>query len=283
MLWLEFAEKPDPGDQYYVRVMAKAPDPMLLEKDLVLPDVIETPTPIDPEWVRVITPGQPPDQAGLSAMQQLIPSIASPDRPTSYLVPLPPNLQETSPELFGFFVYEVRLGHDASRWSTVQGRFGPVLRVSGVQHPAPPLVCQAARVPLGVAVQAPFASAVLNGVNLRSFIQRTDLWAMLYARVRQADGSAFRNVLLARTQLRIPHEGNNPEVQGFPTLFGEGLFETDALANGLLRLGLPRDEPLTVLAAEIFADPPEQDPLGDRLGNARILRISPLIPVPDAC
>src|SRR6201999_3425827 len=121
-----------------------APDPMLLEKDLVLPDVIETPTPIDPEWVRVITPGQPPDQAGLSAMQQLIPSIASPDRPTSYLVPLPPNLQETSPELFGFFVYEVRLGHDASRWSTAQGRFGPVLRVSGVQHPAPPLVCQAA-------------------------------------------------------------------------------------------------------------------------------------------
>lgn len=213
-------------------------------------------------------------------MQQLVPSS---DTPLNYLVPLPADLQETSPELFGFFVYEVRFGHDASRWSTAQGRFGPLLRMSGVQHPAPPLICQAGRNTSGIFVQAPFASSVLNGVNLRSFIQRTDLWAILYARVRQADGAAYRNVLLARTQLRIPHEGNNPEVFGFPTLFGEGLFQTDAVANALLRLGLPRDEALTVLAAEMFADPPEQDPLGDRLGQARILRISPLIPVPDAC
>ena len=54
-------------------------------------------------------------------------------------------MNETSPELFGFFVYEVRLGHKAGRWCTAQGRFGPPLRVAGVQHPAPPLTCQAAR------------------------------------------------------------------------------------------------------------------------------------------
>ncbi len=279
-LWLEFAAPPDEGDAIYVRVMAKGPDPMLLDANLVLPDTIETLTPIDPEWARVITPGQTPDNSGLAAMQQLVPSS---DTPLNYLVPLPADLQETSPELSGFFVYEVRFGHDASRWSTAQGRFGPLLRMSGVQHPAPPLICQAGRNTSGIFVQAPFASSVLNGVNLRSFIQRTDLWAILYARVRQADGAAYRNVLLARTQLRIPHEGNNPEVFGFPTLFGEGLFQTDAVANALLRLGLPRDEALTVLAAEMLADPPEQDPLGDRLGQARILRISPLIPVPDAC
>jgi hypothetical protein len=279
-LWFEFAAPPDEGDALYVRVLAKAPDPMLLDKDLVLPDTTETATPIDPEWVRVITPGQPRDESGLQAMQQLVPSS---DTPQIYLVPLPPDLQESSPELFGFFVYEVRYGHDASRWSTAQGRFGSVLRMSGVQHPAPPLICQAARNTSGVFVRAPFANSVLNGVNFRSFMQRTDLWALLYARVRQADAAAFRNVLLARIQLRIPHEGNNPEVLGFPTLFGEGFFQTDAVSNALLRLGLPRDEALTVLAAEMFADPPEQDPLGNRLGEARILRISPLIPVPDAC
>jgi hypothetical protein len=279
-LWLEFAELPEAGDACYVRVMAKAPDPMLLDKDLVLPDITETPTPIDPEWVRVITPGQPPDQSGLAAMQPLVPSS---DTPQVYMVPLPPDLQESSPELFGFFVYEVRFGHDASRWSTAQGRFGPVLRVSGVQHPAPPLICQATRGPAGVLVQAPFASAVLNGVNLRSSIQRTDLWALLYARVRQADGAAFRNVLLGRTRLRIPHEGNNPEVFGLPTLFGEGVINADTVSAELHQIGLPRDAALTVLAAEVLADPPEQDPFGDQLGDARILRISPLIPVPDAC
>lgn len=159
MLWLDLNVLADPpagvppqGDSYYVRVLAKAPDPLLLPLNMMLPDAEESPLPIDPEWMRAITPGQPRDESGLSAMQQLVPS---PESPGVYVVPLPPDLQESSPELFGFFVYEIRLGHNASQWCTAQGRFGPPLRVAGVQHPAPPLVCQAVRGDDGVHVQAP--------------------------------------------------------------------------------------------------------------------------------
>lgn len=281
VLWLEFAETPaDPDDAYYVRVLAKAPDPMLLPDDTNVPEVVETPLPIDPEWMRLITPGQPRDESGLSAMQQI---EDSPDRGSRYLIPLPPELELTSADLFGFFVYEVRVGHTARRWSTARGRFGPMLRIAGVQHPAPPLVCQAARSKMDVLVQAPFATPVLNGANLRPMVPKTDLWALLYARVRQADGSAWRNVLLAQTQLFAPHQGNDPEHADLPILYGEGVFAARVVEVSLARLGLPPDEPLTVLAAEIFGDPSEADPLGGRTGQARILRISPLVPVPAAC
>ena len=46
-------------------------------------------------------------------------------------------MSEASLELFGMFAYEIRVGHQ-KRWSTAQARFGPPLRVAGVQHPAPP-------------------------------------------------------------------------------------------------------------------------------------------------
>ena len=101
--------------------------------------------------------------------------------------------------------------------------------------------------------------------------------------MRQADGAAWRNVLLARRQLFAPQAGNDPQRTGVPVLFGEAVFDPDTVTNGLQQLGLPAGEPLTVLAAELFADPRENDPLGDRLGHARTLRISPLVPVPDAC
>jgi hypothetical protein len=230
--------------------------------------------------MRLITPGQPRDESGLSAMQPL---EGSPTAPNQYLVPLPPDLQPSSPDLFGFFTYEVRVGHTASRWSTAQGRFGPMLRIAGVQHPAPPLVCQAARNATGVHIQAPYATPVFNGANLRPLVPNTDLWALLYARVRQADGQAWRNILLTQTQLFAPRAGNDPERAGLPILYGEGLFATDLLTNSLLTLGLPLDEPLTALVSEIFQEPPEATPLGARLGQARMLRISPLVPVPDAC
>src|SRR6185503_6184798 len=141
MLWLEFAEPPaDPEDAYFIRVLATAPDPMLVAEPFH--DVVEPPLPLDQEWMRSITPGQPRDDNGLRAMQRLVGPTQS---PRHYLVPLPDGLDEASLELFGFFVYEVRLGHTETRWCTAQGRFGPALRVAGVQHPAPPLVCQAAR------------------------------------------------------------------------------------------------------------------------------------------
>jgi hypothetical protein len=280
MLWFEFAEKlADPQDAYFARVLANSPDPLLLPDEVTIPEVLDPPLPIDPEWMRLITPGQPRDDNGLRAMQQL----QGPPEETHFLIPLPPNLQETSPELFGFFTYEVRLGHTSSRWSTAQGRFGPSLRIAGVQHPAPPLVCHAARNSTAILVQAAFSNPVLDGANLRPPLPQTLMWALLYARVRQADGAAWRNVLLARTELFVPLEGNNPKVPGVPVVYGEGAFDLGEIIKSLGGMGLPADEPLTVLASELLADPDELDPLGDRLGYARMLRISPLVSVPDAC
>jgi hypothetical protein len=57
-LWLEFEAPPiDPEDAYFVRVLARVPDPMLLQRDIEIPDSVETPLPINPEWMRLITPG----------------------------------------------------------------------------------------------------------------------------------------------------------------------------------------------------------------------------------
>jgi len=45
-----------------------------------------------------------------------------------YLIPLPANLKESSPELSGFFVYEVRVGHTAARWCVRPNAAKPLLR-----------------------------------------------------------------------------------------------------------------------------------------------------------
>jgi hypothetical protein len=253
---------------------------MLIPSGIAPPDSVETPLPLDPEWVRLITPGQPRDENGLNTMQRL---EGSPAAPRHYLVPVPAGLKESSPELFGFFVYEVRVGHTETRWCTAQGRFGPMLRVAGVQHPAPPLVCQAARSKTAVLLRAPFATAVWNGANYRPRVPTTDLWGLLYARVPQTDGAAWRNILLTRTRIFAPEGGQ--EIDGISPLilYGEGVIPLNDVIGALGRLGLGPNTPLTALAAEMFGDPFEQDPLGDRLGHARILRISPLAPVPDAC
>lgn len=280
MLWFEFAEPPeDPEDAYFVRLLAMGPDPMLLPRDLIPPDAVEAPLPIDPEWMRLITPGQPRDRAGLSAMN----SLNTPAASTHYLIPLPANLNETSPELFGFFVYEVRIAHTDSRWCLAQSRYGATLRIAGAQHPPPPLVCQAARNQTDILIRAPFATAVIDGANVRPRELPTHLWALLYARVPQTDAKAYRNILLRRAQLFAPLRGGELGVHDARILYGEGLISLADVESGLRALGLPQQTPLTALAAEIFADPAEPDPLGERLGHARTLRISPLIPIPDAC
>ena len=280
-LWFAFAEPPeDPDDAYFVRVLAMGPDPMLLQPGFVPPDIVEDPLPLDPEWMRLILPVQPRDDAGLNAMQG---SGQTAKGEAAYLVPIPDHLAETSPELFGFFVYEVRVGHTGSRWCTAQGRFGPMLRIAGVQHPAPPLVCQAARGKTDVLVRAPFATPVLNGANVQPRKPSTELWTLLYARVRQMDGGSSRNVLLTDALMRSPLERNDIEGIGGRVVYGEALISLDFITGVLNRLGLPPDTPLTVLAMEMFANPPEPNPVGTRLGHARILRISPLVPVPDAC
>ena len=224
MLWLEFDAPPaDPQDTYFVRVLASAADPLLTEEPIA--EVVPEPAlPLDDERMRKITRGQPRDDNGLRAMQPL---LRRSDDGAHFLIPLPDGLEASSPELFDMFTYEVRLGHTDERWSTAHGRFGPPLRVCGVQHPPPPLVCQAARGPEEIRVRAAFATPVQDGRHVRSPLPKTQLWALLYARVEQADAAAWRNLLLLRTALWAPIDNPQlpPPSEAQPPLFyGAGNF-----------------------------------------------------------
>jgi hypothetical protein len=291
-LWLEFAEAPvDEHDRLYARVLAYSPDPLLMaswEPPLLEPS--EPPLPIDPEPIRVITGGQPQDDSGLDAMQEL--ERAEGDG-LQYIVPLPPGLDENALELFGMFVYELRVGHDSSRWCTAQSRFGPPLRVAGVQHPTPPLVCQVGRTPEAITVAAPFATPVHDGRTMRPKPPRTDLWALLYAQVTQFDGASRRNVLLTRQPCRwYPDQRENFDEVHNGTLLdlGVAVFEQPLVTGYLQALGLPLDSKLSVIVVELIGQHfapsdgrPRQDPLGKFLGEMRILRASTLTPVREIC
>jgi hypothetical protein len=200
-LWIEFAEPvKDRQDAYFARVLAYAPDQLISNNHPELFEAPEEPAlPIDPEYIRVIAPGASNDLAGLNAMQ-LMQKATDSDR--HYLLPLPPGLHADAAELFGFFTYEIRVGHyyDHVRrekvWSTAQGRFGRPLRVTGIQHPAPTLTCSVNRDEEKLYVTAPYAAAVFNGKDVTAAPPRTQLWCLLYAQVRQADNLDNRNILL---------------------------------------------------------------------------------------
>jgi hypothetical protein len=298
MLWLEFEEAPrDQRDTYFVRDLAHAPDPMLLAmtEPMADPPAYAKPA-VDPELVRVITPGQSDDFAGLSVMQRLERAAGS-DR--HYLVPLPPNLSPESPELLGFYTYEIRVGHDrgteaAPFWSTAQGRYGPAFVIEGVQHPAPPITCGTSRNKAWLIVSADFAQPFLNGRNLVPDPPNTQLWAVLYVQIYQADGASRRNIqldvrpirLLSRdeaTSLQLPVYSDPAGMQRQTVGFAWWA-ETELTAR-LNSLGLPADSPLSVLAVEVLPEPntPFADPLGSQLGEVRILRTSPLSAVSDLC
>jgi hypothetical protein len=262
-LWLEL-DSPvnDPHDGYFIRLLAYAPDPLLSDGRLetyVPPE--ESPLPIDPELIRVVPPDATHDEAGLSAM---VPLTAAGNSPRHFLVPLPPGLGADSPELFGFFTYELRVGH-AGIWSTAQGRFGRPLRTTGVQHPAPTLFCTCQRDENQLIVEASFAEAVLNGKNITAAPPRTEIWALLYAQARQADGKDWRNILLDDRALSVLPQlrGRLSDATGMLMLLG-AFQNRDAPARGatawtqaeiavLLRdLGLPRDAPISVLCVEMM-------------------------------
>jgi hypothetical protein len=335
-LWLEFEEPvKDPNDAYFIRLLGYAPDPLLSDnrtETFIPPD--EPALNIDPEVIRVIIPGQSDDQAGVAAMQPLEKATHS-DR--HFLVPLPSGLHAESNELFGFFTYELRVGH-ALIWSTAQGRFGRPLRTTGVQHPAPTLFCTCHRDEVELLVQAPHAMAVRNGKNITADPPRTDIWVLLYAQVRQADGKDNRNILLDERRLnRIPgkyEEVVTPEgalVLAKSSRNGQvwsSAYWEDAEVKALLgALGLPIDASLSIVCVEMmphlgsFQQPaataavhvtqrestfiegvhaargnvsgtatpgtaaPQDSlrPLSNQLGHFRILRTSPLTPVPDVC
>ncbi len=224
-LWIEFDEPvQDPKDTYFARVLSYAPDQLISTNSpelLVVPD--EPSLPIDPEYIRVITPDQSNDEAGLDAMQAMEKSTGlEPGAGRFYLLPLPSGLHAESPEMFGFFTYEVRVGHyqysDTTThhkigdnvWTTAQGRFGRSLKVPGIQHPAPTLTCTANRDEEILYVTAPYAVAVHQGKNVTADPPRTEIWALLYAQVKQADNKDFRNILLddriLNHNVRVEHD-----------------------------------------------------------------------------
>ncbi|HEV8482838.1 MAG TPA: hypothetical protein VGV87_04705 [Blastocatellia bacterium] len=329
-LWLEFEEPiRDPHDEYFVRFLGYATDPMLSDNRLeTATPPEESPLAIDPELIRVIPTGATDDHAGLGAMVRLEQAGNS---KVHYLVPLPPGLNSDSPELFGFFTYELRVGHSRV-WCTAQGRWGRPLRTTGVQHPAPALFCTCDRTPADLVVEAPYAMAVLNGKNITHDPPRTELWALLYAQVKQADGKDSRNILLddRKLTLRRRLQGRLDIAAGLSLLGFENddsparaavRWTTDEILAALRNLGLPADSPLSVLCVEMMptlkalrvaqtagrakfnnfpvnmledrsgldssvgtaGQDSELSPLSDALGHYRILRTSPLTPVPQVC
>ncbi|MEV1144986.1 hypothetical protein [Micromonospora sp. NPDC049799] len=287
-LWLEFAEPPaDPRDGYFVRPLTVTPDPMLLPgtEPVADPATVEG-VPLDPEPIRVITPGQVQDLAGLATMQRLEPAADS-DR--HFLVPLPPNTDPNSPELFSFYTYEIRLGHDRGPdadplWCTAQGRFGESLVLEGVAHPAPELPCSVLAEPDGaVRVRSTYAVPYTGLRRVLPSPPNTGLWAVLYARVVQADGSTRRNVQLDLRRLHPLRRGHH---DGTPLAVEGEIRWTGAEVRGALdAAGLPDKAPISALAVEVLPEPNGgfTDPLGGDLGQVRILRTSPLSPVDRNC
>jgi hypothetical protein len=322
-LWVEF-DSPinDPDDNYFGRVLAYGPDPLLAANLLpkphaseMLPDSAEPPLAIDPEPVRRIFSGQSADEAGLDAMAQMVPAnpVGVGASRRFFLLPLPPNVTSEDLQLFGFWTYEFRVGH-AKRWSTAQGRFGRPLRVSGIQHPAPHLICSLNRNNDGIAVTAPYAVTVYNGnrlYDLNAGDPQTRIWFMLYAQVLQADGASYRNILLNHregTTLPPPAASgiavNNPQhgVNLGPVARTD--FTKQDVETRLALIKLPATTALSVLAVEVLPGPltvlrdeaagrteagaaaaptTKEDPLGIGLGTRRILRTSPLTAVPAIC
>jgi hypothetical protein len=318
-LWVEF-DRPiqDGDDNFFGRVLAYGPDPLLAgtlfpkaSPDQMLPESVEPALPIDPEPVRVIFSGQSADESGLDAMTQMVPAdkVGIGKSGTFYLLPLPPGLSSEDLDLFGFWTYEFRVGH-VKYWSTAQGRFGRPLRVTGLQHPSPHLICSVNRQAPAISASAPYAVTVFNGNRLFDFRlgdPQTRIWFMLYAQVLQADAASYRNVLLDhKPGIRIipnPKLGNPKQ---FNPQQGNGLgpvagvqFPQAQIEARLDLLGLPKTTALSVLAVEILPGPlngpdfnagpaPQatanpEDPLGANLGQRRILRTSPLTAVPAIC
>jgi hypothetical protein len=288
-LWLEFDAPPlDPRDGYFARVLAYGIDPLLASQTAGAAEPQEPPLGVDPEPIRAIAPGASIDTAGLDAMTPLIQSKLSSKH---YLLPLPPGMTEDSAQLFGFWTYELRVGHylDPNTrkpvWSTAQARFGRPLRVTGVQHPAPQLRCQAIRTITGsgekiIAAIAPFATPVLNGRVLFRQIPASRLWVLMYTQVLQADGAGYRNLLIDRKPAvwEEPMSATNP--------IGVATFPEAEITTLLAEYTLAPNSPLSVLAVELLPAPNESelpDPLGSSLGLQRILRTSPLVKVAERC
>lgn len=285
VLWLEFDEPVhDPQDDYFGFVKAYAADPLLVPGRQPAGDDPKEAIPfLPPESIRVITPGQSDDRAGLNAWQRLIP--CSEVSPRHFIVPLPPGMNAESPELFGFFVYEFCVGH-ARVWSTAQARFGRAIRLTGVQHSAPVLVCTVERTTAAVLAYAPFAQPVSEGRPLLDGAPETELWGVLYTQVVQADGNDHRNILLGERRMRSPERGRKFATNAIPVTgtMGQCGWSQGEIESMLRSLRLPPNSPLSIVAVEMFSNfESVGQPLSADLGTQRIYRTSRLEPVPMIC
>ena len=294
VLWFEFAEPIlDPNDKLFARVLSYGPDPLLAGSithqlapvsgsagnisalDIVRSRLPNPPPPaplaIDPELIRVVVPGQAEDSSGLGAMIEMTPCSPPADGSPArhFIVPLPPALALDDPKLFGFWTYELRIGHKAI-WSTAQARFGRPLVVNGVQHPPPTLRCTPSRIkekPVitisgnfpksRITVAAPYATPVFADKNLFDPTEgdpRTQIWVLLYAQVTQADGGSYRNILLGRApavpQFRMINGVRfRPPTRDCP---GVATFDEATVQNKLAAFALPADSALSVIAVEML-------------------------------
>ncbi len=287
-LWIELDGPPtDPRDAYFVRVIASAPDPMLLPHYEPVTDPRPPEPAVAPEPVRVVRPGQADDFAGLGGMQRLVPSSDS-DR--HYLLPLPPNLAIDAPELFGFFTYEIVVGHDRGTsthpmWCTAGARFGAPIVLDGVQHPPPPLRCAVTRRPTGLRLFGEFATPVLDGRIVTPMPPNTELWGVFYGRVVQADGAMHRNVELGIRRFSPIPAGWTASSPVDRAARGYCDVPADELSSMLAAWGLPADTAVSALAVELLPEPhsPFAEPLSRDLGSVRLLRVSPLVNAGDGC
>lgn len=256
-LWVELKHSiENPYDTLFCRVLTYAPDQLLSASMPETADYAkDPPLPLDPEYIRVVTPHHSNDMAGFNAMQPMEEALDGSRR--FFLMPIPPGLHPESPELFGFFRYEFRVGHaiwsnpenfDDQLWCTAQGRFGRAIVVNGLQHPAPNLLCQTDRDEQGLYVAAPYAESVYKGKKLTPYPPRTSLFAVLYAQVPQADGNGYRNILLQDKlmKLRVPKRqkpklptAQNPFIPSFEYEF---IQNTPAIAEVLISYASHSDQ-----------------------------------------
>jgi hypothetical protein len=281
-LWVEFEESlENPDDDYFAFVRAYSPDPLLLQDNQPIQDPKENNPFLPEELIRVITPGQSDDRAGLNVWQQLRPCAEI--SPRHFIVSLPPGMNGDSNELFGFFVYGFCVGHSRV-WSTAQSRFGRAIKVTGVQHPAPPLTCSVARTHDTIVATAPYATPVADGRNLLSAIPQTEIWGVLYTQVMQVDGNDQRNILLREKRMFIEKRHVERERHETWKKYGICGWTQSEVKAMLLHLGLPENSPLSVLVIEMIPNfESVNEPLSRELGKMRIYRTSTLEPVPEIC
>jgi len=278
---------------------------------------------VDPEPIRVIVPKQPEDFSGLDAMIEMIKAEDSDTHYLVPLPPgiAEDAAENFGFWTYEFRIGHKRIWSTArARFGRPQRVTGvqhpaPALACSVYRvNPAPGLTPPTE----GIAVTAPYATAVFADrklTNAHAGDPRTQLWVMLYAQVMQADGATHRNILLSRAPAK-PHFDREDKEGGRRSttrdVIGLAVFSRNSIEQVLADLALPLDSPLSVLTVEMlpggggggrnpfagtklsasvdfFSQNGQSvitDPLGVDLGtdrSRRILRTSPLMPVPPAC